>query len=155
MTGYHIDLTKISIIFGLFVIALSKNNTINLSILTLLIGVVVCGNLLCLFNSKEVSKYYNVSENILYIANLFSHFIIPIFIIYILHNNINYNQLELNHILISLIINHFIIYSYFILMINKYTGHYGIKYRYVFVYGMIISLTILFSTYYLTNINNL
>ena len=44
MNGYYVDLTKISIIFGFFVVALSKNNTLNLSILTLLIGIIVCGN---------------------------------------------------------------------------------------------------------------
>ena len=38
MNNINVDLTKISIIFGFFVVALSKNNTLNLSILTLLTG---------------------------------------------------------------------------------------------------------------------
>ena len=135
------DLTYIILILGLISIYIN-NKVLNISIICLLVGIIITGNILIYSQKDTLKKYYNQNTKTLYMTNILTHVIIPFYLIYIISKNTKF-KLNVRELLTIFIIINTIIYLYYILMRMIHFGGYNLPSHVLIKYGIAIIFIIL------------
>jgi len=138
------DLTYIILLLALISIYVN-NKTLSISMICLLIGIMITGNILVYSQETTLQKYYNQTNKILHLTNILTHIIIPSFLLYIISKNTNL-EINTHELLVIFIIINTVIYLYYCLMRMGHFGGYNLSPDILIKYGIgivFITLTVL------------
>jgi len=141
---FMFDLTYIILLLALISIYVN-NKTLSISMICLLIGIMITGNILVYSQETTLQKYYNQTNKILHLTNILTHIIIPSFLLYIISKNTNL-EINTHELLVIFIIINTVIYLYYCLMRMGHFGGYNLSPDILIKYGIgivFITLTVL------------
>ena len=140
----NFDLTYITLVLALISIYIN-NKVLNISMICLLVGIIITGNILVFSQEDVLKKYYNQDKRALYMTSILTHIIIPFYLIYVISKNTKF-KINTKELLIIFIITNTVFYSYYMLMRMGHFGGYNLPPGVLIKYGIsivFITLTIL------------
>lgn len=147
---FHLDFTFIILIISYISLYYVDNKILNISSISLLFSLILLGNLLTYLYSKIIARYYNTTQTLIILINVLTHIIIPIYLLYNIIPNTDFD-LNTKELILILILCNVIVFGYFILMRLKYCGSYGLSVSILTNFGIAAIFIILIILYIIIN----